>query len=103
MPLYITENGAAYYDYVDPNGVVKDIERIDYLHDHLRAARRAITDGVGLRGYFAWSLMDNFEWQHGYSKRFGLVFVDYGTQQRILKRSAGWFAEVARTNSIPRG
>ena len=103
MPLYITENGAAYYDYVDPNGMVKDTERIDYLHDHLRAARRAIADGVGLRGYFAWSLMDNFEWQHGYSKRFGLVFVDYGTQRRIPKRSAEWFAEVARTNSIPRG
>jgi len=103
MPLYITENGAAYCDYVDPNGMVKDIERIDYLHDHLRAARRAITDGVGLRGYFAWSLMDNFEWQHGYSKRFGLVFVHYGSQRRIPKRSAEWFAEVARTNSIPRG
>jgi len=103
MPLYITENGAAYYDYVDPNGMVKDTERIDYLHDHLRAARRAIADGVGLRGYFAWSLMDNFEWQHGYSKRFGLVFVDYGTLRRIPKRSAEWFAEVARTNSIPRG
>jgi len=103
MPLYITENGAAYYDYVDPNGMVKDTERIDYLHDHLRAARRAIKDGVGLRGYFAWSLMDNFEWQHGYSKRFGLVFVDYGTLRRIPKRSAEWFAEVARTNSIPRG
>ena len=102
MPLYITENGAAYYDYVDPNGMVQDTERIDYLHDHLRAARRAITAGVGLRGYFAWSLMDNFEWQHGYSKRFGLVFVDYGTQRRIPKRSAEWFAEVARTNSIPR-
>ena len=101
--IYITENGAAYYDYVDPNGMVKDTERIDYLHDHLRAARRAIKDGVGLRGYFAWSLMDNFEWQHGYSKRFGLVFVDYGTQRRIPKRSAEWFAEVARTNSIPRG
>ena len=102
MPLYITENGAAYHDYVDPDGVVKDAERIGYLRDHLRAARRAIQDGARLRGYFAWSLMDNFEWQHGYSKRFGLVFVDYGTQRRIPKRSAEWFAEVARTNSIPR-
>ena len=101
LPLYITENGAACYDYVNPDGVVEDPERIAYLHGHLQAARRAIADGVPLRGYFAWSLMDNFEWAHGYSKRFGLIFVDYGTQRRIPKRSAGWFAEVARTNSVP--
>ena len=101
LPLYITENGAASYDYVNPDGVVEDPERIAYLHGHLQAARRAIADGVPLRGYFAWSLMDNFEWAHGYSKRFGLIFVDYGTQRRIPKRSAGWFAEVARTNSVP--
>ena len=101
LPLYITENGAACYDYVNPDGVVEDPERIAYLHGHLQAARRAIADGVPLRGYFAWSLMDNFEWAHGYSKRFGLIFVDYGTQRRIPKRSAGWFSEVARTNSVP--
>ena len=101
LPLYITENGAACYDYVNPDGVVEDPERIAYLHGHLQAARRAIADGVPLRGYFAWSLMDNFEWAYGYSKRFGLIFVDYGTQRRIPKRSAGWFAEVARTNSVP--
>ncbi|HEY0719492.1 MAG TPA: GH1 family beta-glucosidase [Streptosporangiaceae bacterium] len=101
LPLYITENGAACHDYVDPDGAVEDPERIAYLHGHLDAARRAIADGVPLRGYFAWSLMDNFEWAHGYSKRFGLVFVDYGTQRRIPKRSAAWYAEVARTNSLP--
>jgi beta-glucosidase len=101
VPLYITENGAACYDYVNPDGTVEDPERIDYLHGHLQAVRRAITDGVPMRGYFAWSLMDNFEWAHGYSKRFGLVFVDYGTQRRIPKRSAEWYAEVARTNSVP--
>jgi beta-glucosidase len=101
LPLYITENGAACYDYVDPDGAVEDPERIAYLHGHLDACRRAIADGVPLRGYFAWSLMDNFEWAHGYSKRFGLVFVDYGTQRRIPKRSAAWYAEVARTNSLP--
>jgi beta-glucosidase len=101
VPLYITENGAACYDYVNPDGTVEDPERIAYLHGHLQAVRRAITDGVPMRGYFAWSLMDNFEWAHGYSKRFGLVFVDYGTQRRIPKRSAAWYSEVARTNSVP--
>jgi beta-glucosidase len=101
LPLYITENGAACYDYVDPDGAVEDPERIAYLQGHLQAVRRAITDGVPLRGYFAWSLMDNFEWAHGYAKRFGLFFNDYGTQRRIAKRSAGWYAEVARTNSVP--
>jgi beta-glucosidase len=101
VPLYITENGAACTDYVNPDGTVEDPDRIAYLHGHLDAARRAITDGVPLRGYFAWSLMDNFEWAHGYDKRFGLVFVDYGTQRRIPKRSAAWYAEVARTNSLP--
>ena len=101
VPLYITENGAACYDYVNPDGTVEDPERIAYLQGHLQAVRRAITDGVPMRGYFAWSLMDNFEWAHGYSKRFGLVFVDYGTQRRIPKRSAEWYGEVARSNSVP--
>jgi beta-glucosidase len=101
LPLYITENGAACYDYVNPDGLVDDAERVSYLHGHLRAARRAISDGVDLRGYFVWSLLDNFEWAEGYSKRFGLVFVDFGTQSRIPKRSAAWYADVARTNSVP--
>jgi beta-glucosidase len=101
LPLYITENGAAGDDYVNPDGTVEDTERIDYLRGHLRAAHRALTAGTDLRGYFTWSLMDNFEWAHGYSKRFGLIFVDYGTQRRIPKRSAGWFADVAGNNSIP--
>jgi beta-glucosidase len=101
LPLYITENGAACDDYVNPDGTIEDTERIGYLQGHLRAVHRALTAGADLRGYFAWSLMDNFEWAHGYSKRFGLVFVDYGTQRRIPKRSAEWFADVARSNSIP--
>jgi len=92
---------AACDDYINPDGTVEDTERIDYLHGHLRAAHRARTAGADVRGYFAWSLMDNFEWAHGYSKRFGLMFVDYGTQRRIPKRSAAWFADVARTSSIP--
>jgi beta-glucosidase len=101
LPLYITENGAACDDYVNPDGTVEDTERIAYLHGHLQAARRAIEAGAPLRGYFAWSMLDNFEWAYGYSKRFGLVFVDYGTQRRIPKRSAEWFAEVASSNSVP--
>jgi beta-glucosidase len=101
LPLYITENGAAYDDYVNPDGTIEDAERVAYLQGHLRAAHRALTAGADLRGYFAWSLLDNFEWSHGYSKRFGLVFVDYGTQRRIPKRSADWFADVAGNNSIP--
>jgi beta-glucosidase len=101
LPLYITENGAACNDYINPDGTIEDTERIDYLRGHLRAAHRAISAGADLRGYFAWSLMDNFEWAHGYSKRFGLVFTEYGTQRRIPKRSAEWFAAVARSNSIP--
>ena len=101
LPLYITENGAACNDYINPDGTIEDTERIDYLQGHLRAALRAISAGADLRGYFAWSLMDNFEWAHGYSKRFGLVFTEYGTQRRIPKRSAEWFAAVARSNSIP--
>ncbi len=101
LPLYITENGAACHDYVNPDGTVEDTERIAYLQGHLQAARRAIADGAPLRGYFAWSMLDNFEWAYGYSKRFGLVFVDYGTQRRIPKRSAEWFAEVASSNSVP--
>jgi len=92
---------AAGDDYVNPDGTIEDTERIDYLRGHLRAAHRALTAGTDLRGYVAWSLMDNFEWAHGYSKRFGLIFVDYATQRRILKRSAGWFADVAGNNSIP--
>jgi beta-glucosidase len=101
LPLYITENGRACYDYVDPNGEVHDPERVAYLRGHLEALRRAIDDGVDVRGYFAWSLLDNFEWTEGYSQRFGLVFVDYGTQRRILKDSARFYAEVIASNALP--
>jgi len=97
LPLYITENGAAFYDPPQADGVVDDPLRRRYLRDHLRAARAALRNGVDLRGYFAWSLLDNFEWAHGYSKRFGLVHVDYATQQRTLKASARFYAEVIRT------
>ncbi len=101
LPLYITENGSAWYDYVTQDGTVEDYERLDYLRDHLAALHAAIADGVNLRGYFAWSLLDNFEWAEGYAKRFGLAFVDFGTQRRILKRSGEFYATVTRANALP--
>jgi beta-glucosidase len=101
LPLYVTENGMAAEDYVDPEGDVDDVERIAYLHDHLSAAARAIEAGVDLRGYFCWSFLDNFEWAEGYQKRFGLVYVDYLTQRRIPKASAGFYSAVVRNNELP--
>ncbi len=101
LPLYITENGCAAEDYVDPNGKVNDLERVKFLHLHLDACARAIKDGANLAGYYVWSLLDNFEWGYGYQKRFGIVFVDFATQQRIPKASAAFMAEVARDNAIP--
>jgi beta-glucosidase len=101
LPLYVTENGMAAEDYVDPEGGVDDIERVAYLRDHLDAAARAIESGVDLRGYFCWSFLDNFEWAEGYQKRFGLVYVDYGTQRRIPKASAAFYAGVIRSNELP--
>ncbi|MEU2389503.1 GH1 family beta-glucosidase [Streptomyces sp. NPDC007369] len=94
VPLVVTENGAAYEDYADPSGQVKDPERVAYLHAHLAAVHRAIEDGADVRGYFLWSLLDNFEWAYGYSKRFGIVHVDFPTQRRTFKSSAHWYADV---------
>jgi beta-glucosidase len=91
LPVYITENGAAYPDEVTADGTIEDEERRRFFELHLNAAREAIDQGVPLRGYFAWSLLDNFEWAFGYSRRFGIVYVDYETQQRIVKRSGHWF------------
>lgn len=100
LPLYIAENGAAFNDTVGPDGQVNDPERIAYLHAHMAEARRAIEDGVDLRGYFVWSLLDNFEWEDGYSKRFGLIHIDYGTLKRTPKRSAFWFRDVIARNGL---
>jgi beta-glucosidase len=94
VPLFITENGAAFHDYADPEGGVDDLERVEYLADHFGAALAAIEAGVDLRGYFVWSLMDNFEWADGYSRRFGLIFVDFATQARIPKASATWYQQL---------
>ncbi|MFJ9646258.1 GH1 family beta-glucosidase [Streptomyces sp. NPDC101206] len=101
VPLVITENGAAYEDYADPSGEVKDPERVAYLHAHLAAVHRAIEDGADVRGYFLWSLLDNFEWAYGYSKRFGIVHVDFPTQRRTFKSSAHWYADVIARGGLP--
>ncbi len=101
LPLYITENGCAAEDYVNPEGTVNDVERVGYLLGHLNAAARAINDGASLAGYYVWSLLDNFEWSWGYQKRFGIVFVDFGTQRRIPKASARFYADVVRANAVP--
>jgi beta-glucosidase len=101
LPLYITENGCAADDYVTPEGEVNDFERVAYLEGHLDATWRAIRDGVNVAGYFAWSLMDNFEWARGYQRRFGLYFVDFGTQRRLPKRSAAFYARVIRSGALP--
>jgi beta-glucosidase len=96
LPLYITENGAAFADEPGPDGTVDDPDRVAYLAEHVAACERAVRAGVPLRGYFAWSLLDNFEWAWGYSRRFGLVYVDYATQRRIPKSSAYWYRDVNR-------
>jgi beta-glucosidase len=89
-PIYITENGAAYRDQL-VDGQVEDEQRRQYIESHLVAVAEAIDRGVDVRGYFVWSLMDNFEWAEGYRKRFGIVHVDYATLRRTLKRSALWY------------
>jgi beta-glucosidase len=98
--IFITENGCAYPDGPDANGVVKDQRRINYLSKHLNAILDSISEGVDVGGYFQWSLLDNFEWSFGYQKRFGIVFVNYSTQERILKESAHWYSSVIETNRL---
>lgn len=100
LPLMITENGAAFDDEVT-DGRVHDADRVDYLNRHFTAAHRAMQRGVNLQGYLVWSLLDNFEWGYGYSKRFGIVRVDYDTQERIVKDSGLWVSEVAKNKTTP--
>jgi beta-glucosidase len=92
--LIVTENGAAYDDVVGPDGSIDDPARVVYLRDHVQAAYDALATGVPLRGYFVWSLLDNFEWSYGYSKRFGLIHVDFQTQKRTPKASADWYHDL---------
>jgi beta-glucosidase len=91
-PVYITENGMASVDAVE-NGQVSDTQRLEYVRTHLEALKAAMDQGVDVRGYFLWSLMDNFEWNSGYAKRFGIVYVDYATQERTPKASALWYRD----------
>jgi beta-glucosidase len=97
LPLYITENGLSNIDWVSTDGKVHDPQRIDFLGRYLAELKRAVNDGVPVKGYFQWSLLDNFEWAEGYKQRFGLVHVDYGTQKRTLKDSCDWYRNVIRT------
>jgi len=100
-PIYITENGSAFYDPPSAiNGVVDDPLRVHYLREHLRAIGRAMTRGVDVRGYFAWSLLDNLEWSHGFTKRFGIVHVDFATLQRTIKKSGYYYRDVIRNGGI---
>lgn len=98
LPIVVTENGLANTDWPALDGKVYDYQRIDFLNRYLRAFHQAIQSGVPALGYFQWSIMDNFEWAEGYRKRFGLVYVDYETQQRIPKESAYWYREVIRSH-----
>jgi beta-glucosidase len=96
--MFITENGCAYQTGPDANGVVDDQQRIAYLNDHLYSVQEAISRGADVGGYFQWSLMDNFEWAEGYDKRFGIVYVDFDTQERIPKESAKFYSQVIKTS-----
>ena len=100
LPLVITENGAAFDDTVEPSGAIHDTARIEYLREHIGAVHAAIEEGVDVRGYFVWTLLDNFEWSCGTDKRFGLVFVDYDTLERRPKDSALWFHDVVAANGL---
>jgi beta-glucosidase len=103
VPLYITENGAAFDDILEPNERVRDTQRVEYLNAHLAAAREAISAGVNLRGYFVWSLLDNFEWACGHAKRFGIVYVDFESQRRVPKASARFYGDVIRSQGAALG
>ncbi len=96
--IYVTENGAAFEDVLDPDGRVDDVHRRDFLATHLAAIHDAIAQGAPVDGYFAWSLLDNFEWSWGYSQRFGIVYVDFETQRRYVKLSGHWYSDIAATN-----
>ncbi|NLG50716.1 MAG: beta-glucosidase [Chloroflexi bacterium] len=98
--LYITENGCAYEDGVSSDGHVHDPKRVEYFRQHFVASQEAIAQGAPLKGYFAWSLMDNFEWGFGYSRRFGITYVDYATQERIVKDSGLYYASVIKANAV---
>jgi beta-glucosidase len=100
IPLYVTENGMAASDSMHADGQVDDEDRKEYLRGHLDACLQAINEGVDLKGFYYWSLMDNFEWARGYSKRFGLVYVDYKTLSRTIKKSGKWYTDFIKNQSL---
>jgi beta-glucosidase len=100
LKIYVTENGASFSQGPDAAGRVEDARRIDFMRDHLLAAKRAIDAGVPLHGYFVWTLLDNFEWERGYTQRFGITWVDYDSQKRIVKDSALWYKRVISENAV---
>jgi beta-glucosidase len=99
LPIVITENGTSVVDTVE-DGAVHDPQRVSYLQRYLAQVAKAIDEGADVRGYHCWSLMDNFEWTFGYSQRFGIVYVDYPTQRRIVKDSGRWYADVIKNNGF---
>ena len=101
LPTMVTENGAAFEDVVSADGRVRDVERVTYLHDHVAAVAAAREAGADVRGYFAWSLLDNFEWAWGYARRFGIIRVDYDTLERTWKDSARWYQRLLATRELP--
>ncbi len=103
LPIYILENGLSLHDQVSPDGQVHDPQRIDFMAGYLRALRRAMNEGAVVKGYFHWSLLDNFEWHAGFRERFGLIHVDFDTQQRTLKDSAEWYAALIASNGVSLG
>ena len=98
--LYVTENGAAFADTVSADSRVHDARRENYYREYLTQAHAAIQEGAPLAGYFAWSLLDNFEWAEGFSKRFGITYVDYATQKRIIKDSGYWYRDTIAANGV---
>ncbi|HEX2956204.1 MAG TPA: GH1 family beta-glucosidase [Chitinispirillaceae bacterium] len=100
IPLYVTENGMAAPDIVQRDLSIDDEDRKEYLREHLESCLRAINEGVNLKGYYYWSLMDNFEWAKGYSKRFGLIYIDYATQVRTIKKSGEWYADFIKNQLL---
>ena len=98
LPIFVTENGSSYEDVLDAQGAVNDPQRVSFLQRYVAQVARAIDDGADVRGYYLWSLMDNFEWAMGYSQRFGIVYTDYPTQRRIVKASGHWYRDVIAAN-----
>lgn len=98
LPVVITENGLSSMDWVSLDGKVHDVMRIDFMHRYLRCLKKAAEDGADILGYFAWSAIDNMEWNNGYTEKFGMIYVDFRTQERILKDSAYWYHDVIEAN-----